>query len=239
MDRFKKTLSILLCLTEPSWATWSLVQSKFTNAPGSGTCAVTTASTGAGNVLVATAGMTTTGATISSMTNGCAGTWTHCTNCAGSDAATLSSDIYYCLNSASGVTSITVNSATTMTQCSIYEFSTTNGPALYDTSNNRDHTPSTSSFPGVSLTLNGSNDVIVQADECSGSISAVSGNGFAENPGFSSIGANGIAFSSNTTSGGAPTWTSGGSTDAQSALAIKETSTASGCVSPFCGFLGD
>lgn len=216
----KKLIAIALCFCiTPSWATWTFLHSANSTC-GTGTCAITVTSTGSGNLLVATGGRGGSGAgSMTSPTNGCSASWTHDANALNSGAPGFE-DIWYCLNSASGVTSITLNTAATFDHGTVSEYSTTSGPPLADVCSNRTGATATSQ-PGVTLTLTGTNDVIVQGASCAATITAVSP--LAYHAPFAVPNGNGVAGSTNTASGTAPTWTEGSSNNNLSACAFMET----------------
>jgi hypothetical protein len=138
---------------------------------------------------------------------------------ASTDTTAGSSDIIYNLNSTSGVGSITFNFNTNCGACDVkvYEIGVTNGPAVLDTQGNRDQSTNATSIAGVTLTLTGSADAIVQGGIASGTFSAVSGS--YTNSDFTN--GNGRAILLNTASGTAPNWTSTSGRAALTAIAFK------------------
>lgn len=233
----RKLLAILLCLCQPSWATWAVVNSAINAACTGTSCAITVTSTGAGHLLLIIAGMTgTAGSSISSVTSGCTSAWIHCPNCNGLDTTAGGTDAYYCLNSAAGVTTITMTTASTggFNSGAEVEFSSSIGNFYYDTSGNRDQSTAGTSVAGVTLAPSGKNDVVIQAATCTSNTTAVTpippwGAPFVDPNG------NGVTGSTNTVSGVAPTWTQASGTDALMAIAFAEPFN---CQSSFCGMIG-
>ena len=214
----------LLFFALPARATWALVQHPSTTGCNGTTCAVTVTSTGAGHLLVFAALIGNTTSTLSSVSGD--GTWTVCGASCRSVSSVTTTEMGYILSATGGATTITGTlSATSPWSAAVLEYSYTSGPISVDAQGHREQTTGTTSCAGVTLTLTGTNDVIVQIANPSGSISAVTSpyTSPADFPG-----GNGVAGSINTTSGTAPTWTQTSSTDALSAIAFKET--ASGAV---------
>jgi hypothetical protein len=230
----RKLLPILVLLSVSCFGgTWALVQKPCNTAcPASGTtCAVTVTSTGTGNILISTsikdsASNTTT---ISSVSGG--GTWTHPTGANGVDASAGSSDSAYNLSSTSGATSITLTmsaaSATIWTAC-VREYSLTGATAAFDTTANRDQSTAATSFAGATLTLTGTNDLIVQYGTDTGACSAISGTGYGNfgQTGNTAPNGNCIGDALNVSVGTANTWTTGSGRAALGAIAIKESGAA-------------
>lgn len=227
----KYLLLALLFLQTPVWATWSLVQVKGSGAGvcnGVTTCSVTVTSTGAGHLLVAGLLDSGTGNTISSVTSAaCTSGWTHAPNSAASGTGDGSSDLFYCLNSASGQTSITVTPANSMTgDAIIWESSSTLGNIALDSGTTpSQHVSDTTctSCAGVVLTLSGNNNFVAALSACGGTCSGLSGTGFTNdlsNPSGDGVG-HGITSGSLT----APaTWTQTSGTLVGSAAAFQESS---------------
>jgi len=220
--------SILLSLSSPAWATFTLVQHVFSSAcnVSSATCNVTVASTGTGHLILI--GMSISNADFITSVSG-AGTYTVPGGCEGADSTTSSTSCAYNLSSTSGVTTITVTRTSTTTgtwRCEVLELSSTATPFVLDVVGNRDQSTNTTTPAGVTLTLSGSNDVILQTAQSSTGQTSISINAPYT---IETCGANRMCFawSLNTTSGTAPTWTMASSGHAAlGAIAIKETSAA-------------
>jgi hypothetical protein len=168
---------------------------------------LTVAATGSGNLLVLQVKDSNGGNYVTSVTTGCSGAWVAPSSSQQSNSGNSVSGSY-CLSSASGVTSITIN----FNNARPYHY------VFYEVSDTAGHTPSldpsggigtstytsTTNPPGVALTLTGTNDAIFQVIAVSsGSVTGISspyGN-------FNSLGGDGYGDSLNTTSGAAPTWT--------------------------------
>jgi hypothetical protein len=198
---------------------WSLVQSPINATCGNVTSCVVTLSSNtlSGSLLVA---VFTSGSPPISITSASgAGTWTLCSGCASSDTTAGSSDIIYNLNSTSGVGSITLNFNTNCGACDvkIYEIAVTNGPAVLDTQGNRDQSTNATSIAGVTLTLTGTTDAILQGGIASGTFSGIDSS--YTNSDFTN--GNGRAILLNTASGTAPNWTSTSGRAALTAIAFK------------------
>jgi hypothetical protein len=218
-------ISVLLWFTCPAWAgTWALVNNAAASSCSSSlaTCAVTVTSTGTGNLLVAVGFF---GNTTDNFTAGSGGgTWASgpITNCHGSDASIgKGTDILYALSSTSGTTSITLTKSGSSGAwvVRIMEYSTTAGPAVFDTCGNRDQSTTVTNPVGPTLTLGGANDVIVQGIN-GGAPTAISGS--YTNPATFLVN-NAHAGWINTSSGTAPTWTQTSSRAVLSAIAFEET----------------
>jgi len=126
----------------------------------------------------------------------------------------------YCGSSSGGETflaQITGSGTVTYTATTCSGVSAT---VAYDTSNNRDQSTSASSVPGVTLTLGGTNDVIVTgiADNTITAIASPTGATYSFDGSGSSQEAFGYAL--NTATGAAPTWSTANGTASISALAI-------------------
>lgn len=221
-------LAAILVSSHAYAGTWALVAGgdNVNNAcaNGSATCAVTVQSTGSGNLTVIWCKFSNTADTISSVSDGSA-TYGLCTAsaCHSSDSTNANgTDIAYALSSTSGKTSITVTKSSTNNAwvCRILQYSTTAGPAVYDVGGNRNQSTNTTSPAGVTLTLGGSNDVIIQSDLASVP-TAISGS-YTTPADFDGTRNYGVAGWVNTSSGSAPTWTQTNSRSSLSAVAFKE-----------------
>lgn len=228
-----RMILILVLLGSPAWATWGLVQHKNKTTCSGSSCAVTVTSTGSGHaIFVVVLPDTSSVTTISSVSGG--GTYTHCSNCAVAISAGLAIDISFTCSSTSGATTVTANlsqSGGGGYVMEVIEYSYTNGCSL-DTSGSRTALVALSNPPGVSLTLTGTNDVIVQGVNFTTSATAVSSpySNPADFPG-----GDGVAGAINTASGTAPTWTATLGTGAFAALALKENAGTSCAGAPLAG----
>lgn len=175
------SLLLLLCAT-PANATWTLVQVKDNNASCNASCPVTVTATAAGNLLVAGVIAANTGITISSVSGGCTGAWTHATNTAVSGAGDGSSDLFYCLNSSAGATTITLTLSSGPSGPGIvWEAHSSVGSIAVDsgaTPSGAKTDASCTSCAGTSLTLSGNNDFIVALAACGSSCSGLTGTGW-------------------------------------------------------------
>lgn len=186
MRKLLLLIPILLLFCPEARATWTPTQVQGNSTTcSSGGCAVTVTSTGAGHLLVAGLLSPNTGATITAVTAGaCVATWTHVPNSTMSNAATGSGDMYYCLNSTSGQTSINIStSASCGSSCVgvIWEAASSLGSIAVDTgavpSQNATDTACTS-CAGVGLTLGGNNDFIAVMSSGSQNCTGLTGSGF-------------------------------------------------------------
>ena len=237
--RFIVLTVVLLACSIPSWATWTLVQSKQSASctSSSNTCSFSTiVSMSAGNIILIGMAIANTSDTISSVSGD--GTYTHCSNCHGSDSgATSGVDMAYNLNTTGGsnvVITVTRSSSTTAGwTISEYEFSFTGTGVALDSSGSTDKSTSAHPLVGQSLTLTGTNDAIMQVGRFSRSESAVTSGGSCSytSPSPNNNSAVGMAGAINCVdSGSPPSWTfSANTTGAVAAIAISETQTASSC----------
>jgi hypothetical protein len=213
-------------VTVPSTTgTSSIVQTASTFCTSS-PCAVTTATTGTGNLLYVGMSTSNSGITISSISGG--GTWVHPGSCSASEptGGGGSSDVAYMLSSTSGTTtvSVTLSGAPGAVVITFAEVAYGGSMAL-DVCGTRVQPTAATSVAGVALTLTGTNDIMFQVVNPAGSCSSVSGSYTA----WFNAGA-GSAYLLNTTSGTAPTWTCTSGTAALSAIAFKESSGGVGTV---------
>lgn len=209
MKLHKLLLLTLVCFK--AHATIALVgsaQHGTTSACTTATCVATISSTGAGHLGVFTfivpAAQTT--ATVSSITDSAGSTWVNSTGCLTSGTLGFPTRCGYSLSLLAGATTVTLTmsaSPVTSMQWSFIEYSTTLPPFLTDTVGVTNTTTCTT-CTGVTLTLGGTNDVIVQTAASTGNVSAVSAP--YTNPADVVTGS-GYAGSINTVSGTAPTWT--------------------------------
>lgn len=216
----KKLLAILLCLSQPSWATWSVVQAK-TNAGGGSPCAVTMTSISAGNTLaVSIKGGTGSVQPITAVSS-TGDSWSSpAISMSVADTSSGFLDMWYLLSAAGGETSISITSTVNTTTCFAWELHSTVGTGQFDTAGTRDQNTGTGTPAGVTLTLTGSNDAIIQNIQPGGTVTAINGTFFS--PAGIAIG-QGISASTNTATGAAPTWTqTAGNNATLDGLAIKE-----------------
>jgi hypothetical protein len=228
-------LLLLAIVLSPSraHATWGFVQHK-ENAPcssSSSTCAVTVTSTGSGHVgvILGIAGSNSTTATISSVSGG--GTWTvpPSSGCSlGNSAPGGMVSCAYTLSTAASATSITVTWGTSSpgsyVSVDFYEFSFTASSVALDKVGTQAVTTAAANLPGVTLTLTGTNDVIVQAGQFSASATACA-SPYNTNSAFPN--GNAACYAINQSSGTAVTYTNTSSSAVFNAIAIKEVSATS------------
>lgn len=183
---------------------------------GTSTCAISVTSTGSGHALDVKLGLASTSAypALSSISDNKSETWTSCSSCflnatlAGPSYITLLDE--YVLSSTSGVTTITVSTAANVPfwDVEVTELASTTGAIYFDTGGKVTTNVSTNctSCVGVALTLNGSNDAIIQQGYPQIAITGISGGG--GYTGFLDIDWNSVGFAAalNTSNGAAPTW---------------------------------
>ncbi len=184
---------------------WALVQSSSMNQTGSNTASVISGLTAvtAGNALVMVHFAGSLTRPIVTVTGE---TWVDPGDFADPPGGGASLDLRYVLSAAGGETSFTVTYAleTNWQALAFYEFSYTNTASL-DAHGIRQPAGSETNPPGVTLTLGGTSDTIVQA--C-----AINTNPTAIDSGYTLIGPRfglAAAYLLNTTSGTAPVWTAG------------------------------
>lgn len=179
-----KALLLIVALSMPSWATWTLTQVASNNAcTNITTCAVTVTSTGAGHLLVFGLIATVASTTISSVTSGaCSVAWAHPAGTNGTGTGSV--DLFYCTNSVTAQTSITVTANQAMGNNSIavvWEANSTLGSIAIDsgaTPAGLSPTATCTACAGKALTLSGNNNFIAGVANCGGTCSAVTGTGF-------------------------------------------------------------
>jgi len=234
-----KQLILALCFLSPAWATIAVVQSKIDSSQVScsagacGAMAVTTTGSGHAGVFAITSSVA--GNSISSIT--CAGAtcsgWqvSHSSPaCQGTDATGVAAtDIAYYPALPSGITSITVTLTSTTTDGNVdrgfVELSYTGSSMAFDVCGNRTNTPASANYNGVTLSLTGSNDFILQVGRPATAMTACTG--WTTPATF--VAGDGYCGKLNTASGTAVAWTATSSTAALSALAMKEVSGAAVC----------
>jgi hypothetical protein len=217
-------IAILLCAL-PSWATWSIVQTKCNAACAGGTtCGITTSATGTGNLIVVGSIVDFTGATqsISSVSGG--GTYTHSTVARAVTGGEI--DMSYTLASTAGATTITLTlSASTVSnqwRACMAEFSSSTGGIALDTGATPQASNSIASAAPVSpaLTVSGANLAVVSEILWGGTITGASSpynvSGLQPN-------GNGFAVAINIVSGSGAAWTpTTVNTGGAAAIAFKE-----------------
>jgi hypothetical protein len=202
-------LLLLLCAT-PAHATWTLVQVKDNTASCNASCPVTVTATAAGNLLVAGVIAANTGITISSVSGGCAGTWTRAASTAVSGAGDGSSELFYCLNSSAAATTVTLTLSGSPNGLGVvWEAHSTNGSIAVDSGATPSGTKtdtSCTSCAGTALTLSGNNDFIAALAPCGSSCTGLTGTGWTND--LANASGDGIGHGITTGSLTAPaTWT--------------------------------
>lgn len=223
-----KLILALLLFCSPAFATWTLTQVKDTTTCNGTTCAVTVTSTGSAHLLVAGILPQTTSTTITGVTAGaCTGSWTHAAS-----TNTTGVDLYYCLNSVSGQTSITITGSGSIGTGAgiaiIWEAASSLGTIAVDSgatpSGIKSDTTCTA-CAGVTLTLSGNNDFIAGLANCGGTCSNLVGTGFTND--LSNPGSDGVMHGITSASLTAPTtWTQTSGTLICNAAAFQETGAA-------------
>jgi hypothetical protein len=224
---FTCLFALLLC-PAAFGATWSFVQAQRLGSCTSGTssCSLTISGVagGVGDVIVVhSGGFNTSVITISSATlSGNSFTLIAAGACAAA-TGTQNIDCAYLINPTAGGTAITVNltSAPASTwQITAEEYRTTGTASLDGTPGTSMEPTNTTSQVGPTLTLSGTNDLIVQACRCANAPSAVSG-GFTNDFG-SFTNATSVAYLLNTTTGAGPTWTTASGKSVMNGLAFSD-----------------
>jgi hypothetical protein len=222
----RKLLLLLLGLTAPAWATWSVKQTNNNSgcSSGSTTCTISTSATGGGRVLVMDVEIPNTGITITGVSGG-GESWQNPSCSVG--VTGFSIDSWYALASTAGITSytVTVSSAPTAAwNVHIGEVATTLKP-VFDTCASRTQSSTVTSIAAPTITLSGSNDYISQyiyEGGSGGSASSIDSSYTIEQGQFTT---HAYADKVNTTST-PPTWTvSVANTAILIALAFKEAGT--------------
>lgn len=209
--------------------TWTLQQVK-DNTSCSSPCAVTVASTGSGNLLVAGLISGTTAQTITAVTAGaCSGSWVISASTAFSTTGVGSGEMAYCLSSISGQTSISItfSSGAAGSMGLIWEASSSTGGIALDTGatpagNNA--VVSCTACAGPSLSLSASNKFIAVSAACAGTCSNLTGTGFVNdlsNPNTDGVG-HGINIATSGTLVSPTSWTMTNANLDDNAIAFKE-----------------
>ena len=217
----------------PAFATWSLVQHPTKATCSGSSCAITVSSTGSNHVAIITVQLNTSSSVVISSVSG-GGTWTHPAGCQQADAGGADVDAAYTLATSSGATSITVNlSATGGSNWSMgFEEASLTGTPSFDKCGVRDQSSSTTNPVGVSLSITGTNDFIVQSVRWGGTITCPMNSnpsGATYNSPCDAPGGNGIAGAINATTGNAPTWSSDNNSGPMNAIAIAESTSVVTC----------
>jgi hypothetical protein len=218
----KRLIAILLCLCQPSWATWTLVQVKY-GTHTTTACPVTVSAIGANHLVVICKYVGTSGRPITSVT--AAGESFVTSNADFGNATGGEVSCWHTLSAVGGETTITENSTSDFIgACVVYEYSTTSGPALVDDHQAAAIPSHTNNATGITPVLSGTNDVIIQNIGCNSTCSAVT---TYTNSNF--VTGDGTADLENTTSTTAPIWTETGTNliDSNNEIAFKETTAAS------------
>jgi hypothetical protein len=215
--------------------TWTLIQSphNFSCTANTNTCAVTVASTTAGNLgLLVSSGFTGGGGgspTYSSITGD---TFTHCPSQYANETSGNSetTDCGYVLSLAGGATSLTFNWSGSMNQIDMqfFEFHRSTGTASVDTCGGGGATACTttsascSTCAGPTPTVTGSADVVIQwIAQDTGCTAIASPYSNSPGPYFNNAVASGYAWSLSQTSGNASSWTCTADFAAMAAIAFK------------------
>lgn len=226
MRKLLLLLPLLLFIPARASATFTLVQSPENTAcpSGNATCVITVASTGTGNLLDISAFYSST-ATISSASGACP-SWVHPSGTHGTDGSTFSNDMIYCLASTSGVTSISVTLSAAPTgawHAQLREIHFTGPSVSVDAGTpngaNAFRTPATTAPAGVTFTISGANDAMVQAINPAGTCSAITTYTNIDTDGSGSVCS---AVLLNSASGSPPTWTTTSGTACVSGIAFTE-----------------
>jgi hypothetical protein len=221
-------LLVVLCL--PCWGTFSLVQSKANSTSatcGNGsTTSCTTGTitaTGSGHLLTAMIYLHAIADDVSAVSGG--GTWAEATSCpVGDTTDTQIISCWYVLSSSSGATSVTATVTTGLARAIVFaEYSFTGASVSLDYNNGAFRSTSSTSQTGITFTLTGSNDVLVQGAFTGGNISAISGSysGNLIQPALLTVG---FAYVLNSVVTTAPTWTTVSGRSTVAAMAFSEAS---------------
>lgn len=215
----KKLLGLLLCVPLLH-ATFTQKTNIFdnTNSVTSPHSVTITALTAHSAILLSTS-TGTTGSTMTSITGGaCNSAWTEQTQAALSVGASVLQG-FYCLDTVGGATTITENFSGGSERIAIagVEVAFTGRCVVPDPQTTMNANTTSNNPVGITLTLAGGNDAILQAAIQAGTISVSAGWTLTASDTRTS------AYKINTTSGTAPTWTAtGSSASKQNAMAISE-----------------
>lgn len=220
-------------LSSHAWGTFSAGQHALKSCTNITTCAITITSGTAGRLgVVYIQGNNANNLTLNSVSGNINSTtgWTLCASCHFRDGTNWV-EMAYTLSTQSGDTTITITmsgAVGTNVTAGYVDFGFTSGPVSLDTQGVGDESGvACTSCAGITLTLTGTNDVIIQQAVAANNITAVSagwtivdGCNFANSGGC-------VADSLNTNSGTGPTWTqqASGIVDV-GAIAFKETAAA-------------
>ena len=212
----KQFLFILILSFAPScWATWTTVQAPTAAACSAATaCLSTVSSTGSSHLLTVTAlSINSADAVSSCCSAGCASSWTQGPNITGGGPGGHSgaAELWYCLNSASGATSIGPTWLdTNIHQTAVREFSSSTGSIALDTGSTPTCTGQGTSQNPVqcSLTPSTHNDVYIIGNSFANVLSACSQSFTCTFPA-----GNGEGYKINQVSYAATTWTGNNNVD--------------------------
>lgn len=215
---------------------WTLIQNS-TSTPtcaDSTHCSVTVPAPGDGDLLVlAVSGESVSSSVISSVTGGSNWVLPATSGCFGwyGSSSGYSTQCAYTLSSASTTTTIswTFASAQWHVAANVLEYASTNGPITFDTAGERGDNSFSVNHNGVGLSLNGTNDLILQLMDVSNATTTAISGAYSDpfNCIFSDIGITSqlcVGGSLNTYDGTAPVWSTASSKAALAAIAFKDAS---------------
>jgi len=169
--RLARLLCLLLLLSLPAHATWTLVQFKQSAActTTSQTCSFTgITSTGANHVIVVFMGVAVNAEVITAISDGVGGTYVYpaTSSCNISDSGAPGSvSCAYTVASSSGITSMTVTRTSTTTgawNMKLMEFSSDQASPTFDNLTTSIQTPASTAPTNPSITITGTNDVVAE-----------------------------------------------------------------------------
>jgi hypothetical protein len=232
MRRLLTVIFIMLSLAASGRATFSLVQKPSSSCSGCSTATLTlTQATGTGNLLILVVGGTngTSGDISTGTPPGSGGTWVIGTTCHTTNGTVFGlSSCAWVLSSTGGVTSIFITfTATNTYRYGLLEYHYTGSSVAFDVAGTSVHTSNTTSQVGPTLSLTGTNDVIINGVvmTVTSTITSIS-SPYTQPPDISDTGSSqalGASSVLNSTTGTGPTWTTGSSSSICFALAFKET----------------
>ena len=233
---------LLLLFTLPAFAaTWTFEHAKvFTCTASVSPCTgtLTTGVAGGNNdvAVIWTYTVNATTVTISSATLGSASaTLVPSSGCSAADNAPHNTDCAYFINPTASATALSVSVSPTPSATyyvAYAEYTTSASNAFYDTAGSAFNDTSGLSQVGPTLTLGGTNDVILQGMRAGSAPTAYSG-GYAAVSGIANGNTYAVATLANTSSGTALTWTTASAKSAMNAIAFRDTSP-TGLTQPSC-----